>query len=109
MRAMVVAPGRPGSAALAELDGPVGEGDLLVDGLAVGICGTDVEITAGGHGTAPEGGDLLVLGHESLGRVVSAPPGSAFVPGDLVVGIVRRPDPVPCRPCAAAWSRTGWR
>lgn len=104
MRAMVVNPGRPGSAAVARFDDPVGAGDVLVDGLAVGICGTDAEIAAGVHGTAPAGADLLVLGHESLGRVASAPPGSSLRPGDLVVGIVRRPDPVPCRPCAVgAW------
>ncbi len=28
-------------------------------------------------------------------------PAAAFAPGDLVVGIVRRPDPVPCPSCAA--------
>jgi glucose 1-dehydrogenase len=42
-----------------------------------------------------------VLGHESLGRVLAAPPGSDVGRGDLVVGIVRRPDPVPCPSCAA--------
>jgi threonine dehydrogenase-like Zn-dependent dehydrogenase len=42
-----------------------------------------------------------VLGHESLGRVVEAPADSPVAPGDLVVGIVRRPDPVPCGSCAA--------
>ncbi|MDP9441286.1 MAG: alcohol dehydrogenase catalytic domain-containing protein, partial [Actinomycetota bacterium] len=73
MLAMVVAPGRPGSASVAELGGPVGEGDVLVDGLAVGICGTDVEIASGAYGTAPPDADLLVLGHESVGRVVDAP------------------------------------
>jgi glucose 1-dehydrogenase len=42
----------------------------------------------------------LVIGHESLGRVQEAPPDSGFNTGDLVVGIVRRPDPVPCSACA---------
>ena len=42
----------------------------------------------------------LVLGHESLGRVVDPGSSSAFQKGDLVVGIVRRPDPVPCPNCA---------
>jgi threonine dehydrogenase-like Zn-dependent dehydrogenase len=32
--------------------------------------------------------------------VRSAPDGSGFSPGDLVVGVVRRPDPVPCGACA---------
>jgi threonine dehydrogenase-like Zn-dependent dehydrogenase len=41
-----------------------------------------------------------VLGHESLGRVLDAPAGGAVAKGDLVVGIVRRPDPVPCANCA---------
>ena len=43
----------------------------------------------------------LVLGHESLGRVVAAPPDAPVQPGDLVVGVVRRPDPLPCPACAA--------
>jgi threonine dehydrogenase-like Zn-dependent dehydrogenase len=42
----------------------------------------------------------LILGHESLGRVVEAPAESGLRKGDPVVGIVRRPDPVPCRFCA---------
>jgi threonine dehydrogenase-like Zn-dependent dehydrogenase len=42
-----------------------------------------------------------VLGHESLGTVEQAPSGSGFARGDWVVGIVRRPDPVPCPACAA--------
>lgn len=101
MRAMTVVPGRAGSAALTEIDEPAGEGDVLVEGLAVGICGTDVEIAQGLYGTGPDGADRLVLGHESAGRVIDAPTVSGLAAGDLVVGIVRRPDPVPCAPCAA--------
>jgi threonine dehydrogenase-like Zn-dependent dehydrogenase len=101
MRALTVVPGQPGSLAVAEVDDPDrAPGELLVDGLAVGVCGTDKEITAGHYGTAPPGEDRLVIGHESLGRVASAPPGSGFDAGDLVVGVVRRPDPVPCPACA---------
>jgi len=77
------------------------DGTLLVRGRLVGVCGTDREIAEGGYGTAPDGEDLLVLGHEGLGEVVEAPAGSGFEPGDLVVGIVRRPDPVPCPACGA--------
>jgi hypothetical protein len=33
--------------------------------------------------------------------VRAAPAGSGFAAGDLVVGVVRRPDPVPCGSCAA--------
>ncbi|MGI8577856.1 MAG: glucose 1-dehydrogenase [Nocardioidaceae bacterium] len=75
-------------------------GELLVDGLAVGVCGTDREIAAGDYGWAPPGSDRLVIGHESFGRVREAPEGSDFAPGDLVVGVVRRPDPRPCGACA---------
>jgi threonine dehydrogenase-like Zn-dependent dehydrogenase len=74
--------------------------ELLVDGLAIGVCGTDKEIVDGSYGWPPPGRDRLVLGHESLGRVASAPDGSGFSEGDLVVGVVRRPDPVPCGACA---------
>jgi glucose 1-dehydrogenase len=35
-----------------------------------------------------------------VGRVLEAPPGSGLAPGDWVVGIVRRPDPMPCPHCA---------
>jgi glucose 1-dehydrogenase len=73
---------------------------VLVRTLAVGICGTDHEIIAGVHGKAPDGAEHLVLGHESLGRVVEAPADSGLAAGDLVVGIVRRPDPEPCANCA---------
>jgi threonine dehydrogenase-like Zn-dependent dehydrogenase len=76
------------------------EGAVLVRAQALGICGTDREIVAGEYGSAPPGRDRLVLGHESLGRVVEAPAESGLAPGDLVVGIVRHPDPVPCANCA---------
>ncbi len=46
------------------------------------------------------GEEHLVLGHESLGEVIEAPDGLGFSPGQLVVGIVRRPDPEPCDHCA---------
>lgn len=101
MRALTVVPRRHGSLAVTDVDEPVADaGELLVDGLAVGVCGTDREIAAGDYGWAPPGRERLVLGHESLGRVRSAPDGSGFAPGDLVVGVVRRPDPQPCGACA---------
>ena len=75
-------------------------GAVLVRTLAVGICGTDRELIAGEYGSAPVGAERLVLGHESLGRVVEALPDSGFAVGDVVCGIVRHPDPVPCINCA---------
>jgi threonine dehydrogenase-like Zn-dependent dehydrogenase len=102
MRAITVVPRQAGSARLDDVPEPEERaGALLVDGLALGICGTDGEIVRGEYGSAPPGEERLVLGHESLGRVREAPEGSGFAPGDLVVGIVRRPDPEPCAPCAA--------
>jgi glucose 1-dehydrogenase len=96
-----VQPGVAGSVAVEDVADPrPAPGDLLVDGLAVGVCGTDKEIAGGEYGWAPPGAQRLVLGHESLGRVRQAPAGSGFEPGDLVVGVVRRPDPVPCGACA---------
>jgi glucose 1-dehydrogenase len=102
MRAITVIPGQQGSAQLDDVPEPAeSAGSVLVDGLALGICGTDGEIVRGEYGWAPDGEERLVLGHESLGRVLEAPDGTGFAKGDLVVGIVRRPDAVPCAPCAA--------
>jgi threonine dehydrogenase-like Zn-dependent dehydrogenase len=102
MRAATVVPGDRSSAGVTERPEPVAaDGDLTVDGLLVGVCGTDVEITVDGYGWLPPGADRLVLFHESLGQVRTAPAGSGFAAGDLVVGVVRRPDPEPCGACAA--------
>jgi threonine dehydrogenase-like Zn-dependent dehydrogenase len=101
VRALTVVPGKAGSADLSELPEPAAdEGDVLVDVIGVGICGTDIEILTGEYGQAPPGHDRLVLGHESLGRVREAPPGSGLAPGDPVVAMVRHPDPQPCVNCA---------
>jgi threonine dehydrogenase-like Zn-dependent dehydrogenase len=102
MDALTVRPGVQGSLAVRDIAEPSpGDGDVLVEGLAVGLCGTDVEIVEGKYGQPPAGQNYLVLGHENLGRVQEAPATSRLSAGDLVVGIVRRPDPVPCPACAA--------
>jgi threonine dehydrogenase-like Zn-dependent dehydrogenase len=100
VRAITVIPGSAGSARLDDVPEPGPElGSVLVEALAVGVCGTDADIATGLYGWAPPGRERLILGHESLGRVVD--PGlSALAVGDHVVGIVRRPDPVPCPNCA---------
>jgi threonine dehydrogenase-like Zn-dependent dehydrogenase len=92
---------KPNTVDLTELpDPPEADGPVLVKTRAVGVCGTDLEIIAGEYGWAPPGEERLAIGHESLGEVVSAPSDSGLTAGDLVVAIVRRPDPVPCSNCA---------
>jgi threonine dehydrogenase-like Zn-dependent dehydrogenase len=101
MRAVTLRPGKAGSQRLEEVaEPPEAQGSILVRALAVGICGTDRDLIDGLFGEAAPGRERLVLGHESLGRVISAPPHSGFMIGDRVVGIVRHPDPVPCPNCA---------
>ena len=101
MKAITVEPKRSGTIQLEDVAEPdVGDGSVLVEAIAVGVCGTDAEIAEGKYGWAPHGKKRLVLGHESLGRVVDPGPNGRLKEGDLVVGIVRRPDPVPCPSCA---------
>ena len=100
MKAVTVAPGIAGSVRLEEVAEPnAGLGSVVVEALAVGICGTDSEIASGGYGLAPPRRDRLILGHESLNRVVD-PGSSGFAAGEHVVGIVRRPDLMRCPNCA---------
>src|SRR6185503_20678793 len=90
MRAMKVIPGKADSATLGEVgDPPTSDGSVLVEGLLTGICGTDIELVSGAFGSGRPGADHLVIGHESLGRVLEAPAGSGFATGDLVGGVVR--------------------
>ena len=101
MKAITVEPKKPGTARLEDVPEPdVRNGAVLVEAVAVGVCGTDVEIATGKYGWAPPGKTRLVLGHESLGRVIEPDPTGTMKKGELVVGIVRRPDPVPCPNCA---------
>jgi threonine dehydrogenase-like Zn-dependent dehydrogenase len=101
MRAITVSPGVANSARLEDVpEPPPSDGAVLARTLALGVCGTDREILSGAYGFAPPGEPRLVLGHESLGEVETAPSGCGLTRGDLVVGIVRRPDPEPCLACA---------
>jgi threonine dehydrogenase-like Zn-dependent dehydrogenase len=101
MRAITIEPKKPGTANWEEVQEPdVPQGSVLVETIAVGVCGTDVEITTGKYGWAPPGKTRLIVGHESLGRVLEPDLAGRLKKGDLVVGIVRRPDPVPCANCA---------
>jgi glucose 1-dehydrogenase len=101
MKAITVEPKKPGTARLEDVKEPdPRDGSVLVEAVAIGVCGTDVEIVEGKYGWAPPGRARLVLGHESLGRVVDPGLTGGLRKGDMVVGIVRRPDPVPCPNCA---------
>ncbi len=101
MKALTIVPGKANSASVQDVpEPPSSDGTVLVQAQALGICGTDFELISGDYGWAPPGKDRLILGHESLGHVAEAPKDSGFQNGDLVVGIVRHPDPVPCMACA---------
>jgi threonine dehydrogenase-like Zn-dependent dehydrogenase len=101
MIAITIVPGQADSVTLAKVAEPgEDEGSLLVRALQLGVCGTDFDLIAGDYGWAPEACGHLILGHESFGEVQEAPAGSGFNSGDLILGIVRRPDPTPCSACA---------
>jgi threonine dehydrogenase-like Zn-dependent dehydrogenase len=74
------------------LDEVPDERGVRVRMIRAGLCGTDADLAAGEYGVAPPGADFLVLGHESLGRVVELGPAAAGVSlGQLVVVTIRRP------------------
>jgi threonine dehydrogenase-like Zn-dependent dehydrogenase len=105
MKAITVEPGKPGTVRYEDIPEPEErEGSVLVEAIAAAVCGTDIEIAEGKYGWAPPGKTRLVLGHESLGRVIDPGPRSSLKKGDLVSGLVRRPDPVPCPNCAVGES-----
>jgi threonine dehydrogenase-like Zn-dependent dehydrogenase len=97
MRAVAVTPKKPGTARQVEIPMPTAApGMALMRVLEVGIDGTDTEINEGLYGEAPPGSDFLVIGHEALSVVEAVGEGvSGFIPGDLVVSTVRRPDDCP--------------
>ena len=76
--------------------------DVLLEMLDVGVCGTDREIARFQYGSPPPASPYLVIGHESLARVLQV--GRTVTrmrPGDLVVTMVRRPCGHPeCRACS---------
>jgi threonine dehydrogenase-like Zn-dependent dehydrogenase len=105
MKAITVEPKKAGTVRYEDFPEPdLREGSILVEAIAAAVCGTDVEIAEGKYGWAPPGKTRLVLGHESLGRVIDPGPRSLLKKGDLVAGLVRRPDPVPCPNCAVGES-----
>ena len=109
MKALTVQPLTAGSARLDDIDEPpLADGSVLVETLAVGVCGTDIEITSGAYGWAPPGRDRLVLGHESLGRVLEAPAGARWPPATWWWASSAAPTrcPAPTAPWASGTSAT---
>ena len=98
MKAIAVYPGKAGSMHLRDAPRPrlkdvPNDAGVLVQVIRVGVDGTDKEIAEAVYGKAPDGEDHLIVGHESLGRVIEVgrhvP--SSLAPGSLVVATVRRP------------------
>jgi glucose 1-dehydrogenase len=56
MKAITVEPKKAGTARYMEMSEPdMRDGSILVEAIAVGVCGTDVEIMEGKYGWAPPG------------------------------------------------------
>jgi threonine dehydrogenase-like Zn-dependent dehydrogenase len=74
---------------------PITPDDVLLRMVRVGVCGTDRHVMARSFDPArqlPDGSDVLVLGHEAVGRVAAVGSGvSGLQVGDVVVPTVRRP------------------
>ena len=81
VRALTVIPLQAGSAAVTEMPDPEpGPGELLVDGIALGVCGTDREIADGEYGWAPPGSERLCSATSRSAACCEAPAGSGFAP-----------------------------
>ena len=97
MKAIAVKPGQADSVHLIDVpkpsldEVPNGRG-VLVKLLSVGVDATDREINEALYGTAPEGDDYLIIGHESFGIVEAVGENvTEFEVGDYVTATVRRP------------------
>src|SRR5439155_10539419 len=62
VRALTVIPLQAGSARLEDVPDPTpGQGNVLVQTVLIGVCGTDLEIVSGQYGWPPPGETRLVL------------------------------------------------
>ena len=104
MKAVAVNPANK-QVGLVDIEEPMQLGDtqVRIRVLEVGVCGTDKEICRFEYGTPPGGADYLVLGHEALGIIEDAGANVTRVKqGDLAAVMVRRPCHNPaCNPCRA--------
>jgi alcohol dehydrogenase, propanol-preferring len=82
MRAMVLDGGNP-RLREAELPDPVrGEGEVLIDVHARGVCRTDLHVV---DGDLKQSKKLVIPGHEIVGKIAALGPGvMGFTPGDRV-------------------------
>ncbi|MEJ7811194.1 MAG: glucose 1-dehydrogenase [Gemmatimonadaceae bacterium] len=101
MRAIVAYPKEPGRVEMIDVERPaLPAGHVMIAMRDVGTDATDREVIAAEHGgSAPDGGDYLILGHESIGQIAEVGEGvTGLNVGDWVVATVRRPDGCPnCR------------
>jgi threonine dehydrogenase-like Zn-dependent dehydrogenase len=103
MRRVVGRRGRPG-AWMERVPAPRPQaGHARVRTLRVGVDGTDEALVRQGSVEPPPGRQALTLGHEVLGRVEQAPPGSDLREGDRVVALVRA-GCGSCEPCRAGFA-----
>ena len=82
-----------------------GSGEVLLETIEVGVCGTDRDLAKFRFGKPPAGRHHLILGHEALARVKAV--GSQVTgcaPGDLVVPRVRHSCRPACSSCSAGRS-----
>ena len=85
MKALTVEPGNAGSLRLDDLPEPlVTEGAVLVEAVALGVCGTDIEIIDGEYGMPP----MPCSGLAATCQVGSVP--RISVPRSLSPGSARR-------------------
>lgn len=101
MKAVIIRPGSKNSVQLTDIQTPIlGNNEILLRTLKLGIDGTDRDINAGFYGAPPDGDDFLVVGHEALGVVDDIGDDvTGFNSGDLVVPTVRRSCPENCLNC----------
>ncbi|TET52792.1 MAG: glucose dehydrogenase, partial [Actinobacteria bacterium] len=92
MKAIAVRPKKANSVSLIEIEKPrINDGEILIKTISVGIDGTDIEINQGLYGEAPTEEELLVIGHEAVGKVVAVGKGVGNIQvDDFVVPTVRR-------------------
>ena len=68
VRAVAITPSRPGDVKLVAIAiPPPATGEVEIDVIRVGVCGTDRELIRGEIGHPPAGSDDLILGHEVVG------------------------------------------